>query len=69
MLPDSIQERQDGKVWRAAYAYFFTENVSGHVVEPLRELLERWTNLKNSIVQRVKNGEDDALDDLPSNYY
>jgi hypothetical protein len=69
MLPDSIQQRRDGKVWRAAYAYFFTENVNGQVVEPLRELLERWTDLKDSIVQRVKDGDDDALGDLPFNYY
>lgn len=68
MLPDNIQER-NGKVWRAAYAYFFTETVNSQVVEPLRELLERWTHLKNSIVQRVNRGEYDALDDLPHNFY
>jgi hypothetical protein len=68
MLPDSIQ-RQDGKVWRAAYAYFFTENVNGQVVEPLRELLERWTDLKDSIVQRVKGGDDSVLNELPSSFY
>jgi hypothetical protein len=68
MLPDNIQER-NGKVWRAAYAYFFTEVVNGQVVEPLRVLLERWTNLKDSIVRRVEEGDDRALNDLPSSIY
>ena len=69
VLPRNIQERaEQGKVYRAAYTYFFTKNEGGRIVEPLRDLLEEWKAMRDELVRKVNGGDLTALDDLPSYY-
>jgi hypothetical protein len=56
---------EQGKVYRAAYTYFFTKNVGGQIVEPLRDLLEEWKARRDELVRKVNGGDLTALDDLP----
>ena len=69
VLPRNIQERADqGKVYRAAYTYFFTKNVGGEIVEPLHDLLDEWKAMRDELVRKVNGGDLTALDDLPWYY-